>query len=116
MLDLVGGCRAGEAEVLVPAHRRVGEIGMNVGPVKYVSGATGIDHAIGRHGKRRELPDHTGFIVPDQTSLTERDAANPAAPALEIFEHRWRFMAHLLAQAFGDDGYVHEAEKLMGVR
>ena len=56
-----------------------------------------------------------GLVVPEQASLAHGDAADPAAPALEIVQHLFRRQVHLFAQPFGDDGDVDEFQKLMGV-
>src|SRR5271169_4265918 len=116
MLDFVGGCCSRKAEMLLPTHRWVGEIGVNVGAVEHVAGAAGIENSIRRYGKSREFPNDARVVVPDQASLTERHPTNPAASALEIIKHCCRLMAHLLAEAFGDDRHVDVAKKVIGVR
>ena len=57
---------------------------MDVGAVKDISGAAGVDHAIGWHGERPLGPDFARFVVPDEAALAERHAADPAAAPLEI--------------------------------
>ena len=116
MLDLVGGCRPREAEMFLPALRRVGEVGINIGAVEDVSRSTGIENSIRRYGKRGKRPNGARLVVPDQASLSECYPTKPAAPALEIIEHRFRFMPHLLAQALGHDRHVDEAEEFVGIR
>jgi len=72
--------------------------------------------AIRWHRESRERPNDARLVVPDQASLTERHSANAAAAALEIVEHRYWFVVHLLAEAFGDDRHVDESEKVVRVR
>src|SRR5712691_12835366 len=71
VLDLVSGCRLREAEMLLPTLRRIGEVGINIGAVEDVSGATGIENSIGRYGKSRKRPNSARLVVPDQASLSE---------------------------------------------
>ena len=57
MLDFVGGGGSREVEMLLPTHRRIGEVGMNVGAVEDVSRSTGIENSIRRHGKSGKRPN-----------------------------------------------------------
>jgi hypothetical protein len=115
-LNLVGGGRPREAEMMLPSLRRTGEVGVDVRAVKDVAGSTGIEDSIRRYGKRGKDPDGATVVVPDQAALSQRHSANPAAPALEIVEHRRWLMSQLLAQALGHDRDVDEAEQLAGIR
>ena len=102
--------------MLFPTLRWIGEVGINISPVEDISCTTGIEHSIRRHSKSRKHLDSARLIVPDQSTLAERYTANPAASTLEIIDHhRWGLNPHLLAQAFGYDGYVGESKKLMSV-
>src|SRR3954464_2507365 len=47
-LNLVGRCRAGELEMILPALAGISEIGIDIGTVKDVAGAVGVDDALGR--------------------------------------------------------------------
>src|SRR5271168_5300570 len=75
MLDLVGGCRLREAEMVLPSLCRIGKVGINVGAVKDVSGSTGIENSSGRYGKSRKRPNSARLVVPDQASFSERHPA-----------------------------------------
>src|SRR5271169_5006194 len=106
MLDLVRGSRSRETKMLLPAFGLIGEVGIDVGAVKHVTGPIGIENAVGGYAQSRECPNGAAFVIPNQTSLSERHPADPTAPALEIVEHCGRFMRHLLTQALADDRHV----------
>ena len=88
---------------------------MDIGAVKYVAGAVGIDHALGRDRKRGHGANRTGLVVPEQTLFALGDAADAAAAALEVIQHLVRRHIHLLAQPLGDDGDVDEFKQFVGV-
>src|SRR4029077_11882156 len=111
MLNLESGRGLRKFEMFLPALRRIGEIGINVSAVENVSGSTGIENSIRWHGKSRKSPDCTSFVVPDDTSLSERHSTNPTTPALEIVKHRRWLMPHLFAQALGHNRHVDEAQE-----
>src|SRR4029079_14339991 len=85
------------------------------GAVKYVAGAVGIEYALGRDRQCRQLADRAGLVLPEQTFLAPADAADPATAALEIVEHRFRRLVHLLAQPLGNDLNVDELQQLMRI-
>src|ERR1700737_3700696 len=87
MLNLVSRRSAREIEVVLPAFARIAEVGIDIRAVKYVAGAIGIEQAVSRDWKRGERMHPSGLIVPEQAFFAERDAANPAAAALEIVQH-----------------------------
>ena len=102
--------------MLFPTLRRIGEVRINICPVEDISCATGIENSIRRHSKSRKRLNNAHLIVPDQSTLAERHAANPAASTLEIIDHhRWGLDPHLLAQTLGYDRYVGESKELMSV-
>ena len=115
MLHLDRGCRAGEVEMFVPALFGVGEVGIEVAAVEDVAGAAGVENAGTGDGQRGQRVDLALFVVPHQTLFTHGDATDAAAAALEIVEHCAGFEVHLLAQAFGDDCDIDQAEEFMGV-
>ena len=114
-LDLVGRGGARELEMILPAFAGIAEIGIDIGAVKHVAGAVGVEHALGRDRQRRQRAHRAGLVIPEQAALAHGDAADPAAAALEIVQHRLRRLVHLLAQPLGDDGDVDEFQQLMGV-
>ena len=79
MLDLVRGSLSCEAKMLLPTFSLIGEVGMDVSAVKYISGTTCIENSIRRYFKSRECPNDTHFIVPDQTPLSKRHPAKPTS-------------------------------------
>jgi hypothetical protein len=89
---------------------------MDIGTVEDVAGAVGIDDAVVRHIERRQEAVVAVLVVPDHPVLAERDAADPAAAALQVGEHLAVTEIHLLAQPLGDDRDVDMREKLMRVR
>jgi len=102
--------------MLFPTLRWIGEVRINISAVEDISCATGVENSIRRHSKSRKRPDSARLIVPDQSSLAERHAANPAASTLEIIDHhRWGLDPHLLAQTLGYDRYVGETEDFIRV-
>src|ERR1019366_5520903 len=114
-LNLVGRRRAREVEMVVPALAGIAEIGIDIGAVEHVAGALGIEHAFARNRKRRKRANGAGLVIPEQTAFSHRDAADPAAAALEIFQHPFGRKVHLLAQPLGDDGDIDEFQELVGV-
>src|SRR5229473_7134164 len=114
-LDFVGRCRAREFEMVVPAFARIAEIGIDIGAVKHVAGAVGIEHAFARDRKRGKRAGCAGLVIPEQAAFAQGNAADPAAAALKIFQHLFGRQIHLLAQPFGDDGDVDEFQELVGV-
>src|SRR5260370_38972098 len=114
-LNFVGRCRAREIEMVVPAFAGIAEVGIDIGAVKNVAGAVGIEHAFGRDRKRGKRADGAGLVIPKQATFSHGDAADPAAPALEIIQHVFGRQVHLLAQPFGDNGRTDEFQELLGV-
>src|SRR4051794_7423738 len=114
-LNFVGRCCARKPEMIVPAQRGIAEIRINVGAVKHIASAVGVDHPLGGDSERWKRVYCAGFVIPKQASLSHRDAAYPATPAFEIIQHRGRFHIHLLAEALRDDGDVDEFKQLVGV-
>jgi hypothetical protein len=51
--------------MLLPTHRRISEVGIDVGAVEDVSGSTGIKNSIRRYGKSRKCPNGARLVVPD---------------------------------------------------
>src|ERR1700761_2534213 len=95
-LDLVGRCRAGKLEMVLPAFAGILEIRKHVSAVKHVTGAVGIEHALARDRQRRHGANRAGLVVPEQATLAHRNAADAATASLEIFQHLWRCQVHLL--------------------
>src|SRR6185295_12185867 len=116
MLDLVGGRRSREMEMLIPALHRVGKVGIDVCAVENVSSAACINDALRRYGKRGQFSDVACLVIPNETSLSERHPANATAAALEIIQHRRWFLTHLLAQAFFHDRHVDVGQEFVGIR
>src|SRR2546421_8374817 len=114
-LDLVGGRRAREFEMVVPGFARIAEVGKDVGAMEHVTGAIGVDHARERDRQRWQGVDLADLVVPEQTLLSHGDAADPATAALEIVDHLFRREVHLFAQPLGDDGDIDELQELMSV-
>ena len=81
-----------------------------------VSGSATVDNASERYGKRWQRSEDAYFIIPEQAFFPERHPAKPAAPALEIIQHRSGLIAHLLAQTFGYDRHVDEAKEFVRIR
>src|SRR5450759_2374192 len=115
VLDFVSGSGAGEAEMLLPTFRGIGEIGVDISAVENIASPTRIENTIRRHNKSWKCSNSTCLIVPEQATLAERHATNFAAPTLEIVEHSCRLELHLLAKALGYDRDVDEGKELMRV-
>src|SRR5260370_31975567 len=47
-LNLVGRCCAREIEMVVPAFAGIAEVGIDIGAVKHVAGAVGVEHPFAR--------------------------------------------------------------------
>src|ERR1700719_4507133 len=65
-LNLVRGGRLREAEMLRPSPRRIRQVGIDVGAVKHVARAAGVDHALARYRKRAVGMNCTGLVIPDE--------------------------------------------------
>src|ERR1700688_578291 len=63
-LDLVGRRRAGEFEMVVPAFAGIGEVGIDIGAMKDVAGAIGVEHALARDRQRGKGMDGAGLVIP----------------------------------------------------
>src|ERR1700730_17813879 len=96
-LNLVGRCRAREIEMVVPAFAGAAEVGIDIGAMKNIAGAVGIEHAFARDRKLRQRADGTGLVIPEQAAFAHGDAADLAAAALEIIQHLLGRKVHLLA-------------------
>src|ERR1700716_165661 len=96
-LNLVGRSRAREIEMVVPAFAGITEIGIDIGAVKHIARAVGIEHAFAWDRKRGKRVSCAGLVVPEQAAFPHGDAADAAAAALEIFQHLFRREVHLLA-------------------
>ena len=115
MLDLVGRGVLGKAEMLRPAFERVLQIGIHIGAMKHVARAAGVANPHLRHRQRRKRADLAALVVPEHAALALGDAADLAAAALEIVEHRPRRLVHLLAEPFRHHRDIDEREQLVGV-
>src|ERR1700686_253682 len=67
-LNFVGRCRAGEIEMVVPAFAGIAEVGIDIGAVKHVAGAVGIEHAFARDRKRGKCANGPGLVIPEQAT------------------------------------------------
>src|SRR5260370_11134542 len=105
-LNFVGRCRAREIEIVVPAFAGVAEVGVDIGAVKNVAGAVGIENAFGPDRKRGKRADGAGLVIPKQGTFSHGDAADPAAPALEIIQHVFGRQGRLLAPPIADNGHI----------
>src|SRR5450755_4005859 len=101
--------------MVMPAFARIAQVRIDIGTVEDVTRAVGIDDALARDWKRRQAADGTGLVVPQQALFAERDAADAAAAALEVIQHLFRRLVHLLAQSLGDDRNVDEFQEFVGI-
>ncbi len=89
---------------------------MDVGAVKDVPGAVGVDDQAFRHIERREKALLVAFVVPEQAFRSHGDAADAATARAQIGQHLAGRELHLLAQALGDDRGADEGEQVVGIR
>src|SRR4051812_27241034 len=87
MLDRMRRCRARELEVLLPLGIGIDQIRIDVGTVKDVAGAVGVDDQALGDIERRQEPLVLGFVVPEETFRPHGDAADaaPAGAQMTIF-------------------------------
>src|SRR5580700_3220350 len=104
MLDRIGRRRPGEAEMIDPGRLRRRQVGIHVGAVKDVTRSVGVEDAVRRHVQRRQHTLGAALVVPKQTKLAKRDAADFAAARAQVVQHLARREVHLLAQSLGHHG------------
>src|SRR5262245_8498353 len=78
-----GGC-ARETEVIAPLVLRIGQVGVDVGAVKNVARAVGVEDLAPGDLQCRKRAAAAALVVPEQAALAEGDAADAAAARREI--------------------------------
>src|SRR5690242_19689037 len=110
MLDLVGRSSSRELEMIVPAFGGIAKIGIDVGAMKHVAGAVGVEDGLVRDRDGRERVSGASFAIPKQAALTHRDTTDPATATLEVVQHPFRAELHLFAHPLSDDRDVNELQ------
>ena len=111
---MCAGCTR-EAEAVCPAMMPGAEVRDDIPSVKEVARATCVNDLIRRYRERGHMLYAPALVIPMHASLAEGDSTDLASLHLKMKEHASRRQCHLLAKALGDDRYIDELQKLVGV-